>query len=1134
MFNRQLLLALIFMSTFFCSFAQKVTLDFKEIELEKVFSIINKQTGYTFSYSTQVINPNQKISINVTNETLKNTLQQVLKNKNIAFEITNNKKVLLTKTTANQELKVTGTVSDENGEPLPGASVIEIGTTNGTSTDFDGNYYLTVSNNNAILEFSYVGFITKEIVVKNQQEINIKLQEDTNKLEEVVVIGYGKQSKAKVTGAVGKINAKELAKVSAVSLDQQLAGKMSGVVINQANGQPGASTNIVIRGVGTLTAGTNPLIVVDGYPLSEGSSLNSINTNDIENISVLKDAASAAIYGSRAANGVILVTTKKGNKNEDVKITLNAYGGFQQESSGVELIDAYQFAQFIKEARDWGYVSKDPTNRNESDPNSVRVTNRIRGRNIDGRELNLDFLQPYLNNEQGLINTNWKDIAFRNAPMYNYDIAATGGNKKTKYYTSLGYFNQEGIVIGTNLERYSATINLETEVSDKIDFGITLKPSFTIQNSKNQASRSSGALALIPLNLPYYSPYNEDGSLNISDQIENEQRVIEGTRINGTPVENLLATSLNVKDNKKRYRTFGNLFLNAELVNNLKYKLLVGGDYDAYIKDFYYPQSIGSYRKPAPRKDASGNETKLYRYNFLVENTLNYSLKKDNHSFNALAGYTFQKEFINSSYIKGTGYADDNIENIAGASSFTASHSSSIWTLESYLARIQYDYQSKYLMSVAIRADGSSRFGKNNRWGYFPSLSAGWVFTKENFFPENDIISYGKLSASWGKTGNNQIGNYSSQALVTTSNYVFGDALAPGFITTTSPNPNLGWEIASSLNIGIDIRMLNKLNISAAYYKTNTTDLLLNLPVPQQTGYNKVIANIGEMENKGFEFEVAGNDFKIGNVVTSFKANLTTYKNTVLALGADQKQIATGRDQNFITKVGHSIAEIYGYDIIGIYKTQQEIDNSTHLSGTLTGDYIVRDVNNDGKINADDKISKGSYIPDFTYGFGANVAYKGFNLSFDFTGIAGRTLMDGDMASLTEAGEGFSVPSRYYFENRYHPVNNPNGFLGQPNFGNFSNARKQVRSSVVVEKNNGDYFRLRNIRLAYDFPKTIVEKIKLSALQLYLSGNNVFTTTKYRGWNPDGTSTNILISGYNTGGNYPISKTYLLGVRIEL
>ncbi|MGY0406975.1 MAG: SusC/RagA family TonB-linked outer membrane protein [Polaribacter sp.] len=1112
-----------------------------EISVDKVFNIISKQTQYSFLYPEELFKNSPKVKLKEGEIELKELLKYIFSSGKVNFRFSDGNVIIIeesnlkpTKELKKQDIKISGTVTDKNGQPLPSASVIAKGIRIGTTTDFDGNFTLTIPDNAKTLVVSFIGFKTKEIPINGKTNFTIVLKEDTNKLEEVVVIGYGKQSKAKVTGSIGKINAKELAKVNAVSLDQQLAGKMSGVIVNQSSGQPGAASNIIIRGVGTLTAGTNPLIVVNGYPLSEGSSLNSINPNDIENISVLKDAASAAIYGSRAANGVILVTTKKGNKNGAIKIAINSYGGFQKESSGVKLVDAYQFAQFIKEARNWGYMSKDPNNRSATDPNSVRVTKKINGKNIDGRELSLDFLQPYLDNKPGLINTNWKDIAFRDAPIYNYDVSITGGSKKTNYYASLGYFDQEGIVIGTGLKRYSASVNLKTSINDKIDFGINLTPSFTVQNSKDQTSRSSGALALMPLNLPYYSPYKADGSLNISDQITNEQRLIEGVRINGTPVENLLATSLKVKDENKKFRTFGNMYLNAKIFNNLSYKLSLGGDYDSYTRNFYYPSSIGSYRTPAPRKDADGSQTKTTRYNFLIENTLNYHLKLDNHTFNLLAGYTFQRENISSTYVKGTGYADNNIQSIAGASAYIAKYESSIWALESYLARVQYDYRAKYLFSAAIRSDGSSRFGENNRWGYFPSVSGGWVFTKEDFFPSNNFINYGKISASWGKTGNNQIGNYSSRALVTPSNYVFGNDLASGYTTTTSSNPNLGWEIASSMNIGISVGLFHKINVETSYYKTNTSNLLLQLPIPQQTGYNTVIANVGEMENKGFEFEITGNKFAIGNVNIGFRANLTTYKNTVLSLGAGKETpIATGRDESFITKIGHPVAEIYGYDITGIYKTQSEISNSPHLSGTLTGDYMVRDVNGDGKINTDDKVSKGTYLPDFTYGFGANVTYKGFNFSFDFTGIAGRTLMDGSLAYLTEAGEGFGVPTTYYFEHRYHPVNNPNGFLGQPNFGNFSNSRKQVRTSVVTQPNNGDYLRLRNIRLAYNLPNNLLKKIKLSALQLYISGNNVFTATKFRGWNPDGTSSNILTSGYTKGTNYPIAKTFTIGTRIE-
>ncbi|MEJ4087077.1 TonB-dependent receptor [Galbibacter orientalis] len=1120
----------------------KVSVNLQNVNLDRVLTAIESQTDYRFIYKDDEIDYKKSVSIKVEKSPIKEVLQDLFRNTSIDYQVVGTQIILkpnkhiktevLTQKTTIVQVSVNGSVLDDNGQPLPGASILEKGTTNGATTDFDGNFSLTLTNSDAVLVVSYIGFVAKEVAVNGNENITVTLEEDFAKLDEVVVIGYGQQSKAKVIGSVGKIEEEELSKVASSSVGQQLAGKMSGVVVNQSNGQPGAASQIVIRGTGTLTAGTNPLIVVDGFPLSEGSSLNSINPDDIATVNVLKDAASASIYGSRAANGVILVTTKQGSKNEKTTITLDTYVGMQEQSSGVELVDAYQFAQFITEARNWGYVSKDPANRSATDPNSVRVTKTINGQGIDGRELYLDFLQPYLDGKSGLTNTDWMDVAFRAAAMYNYNLSVSGGNEKTKFYTSLGYFNQEGIVIGSDLKRYSANINLNSKLTDKINIGVSVKPSFTDQNALDQGSRSSGAIALVPLNFSYYSPYTDNGDINISEQIINEQREIEGVRINGTPVENLLATSTMVKDNRQQFRVFGNVFADFEIVKNLKYKISLGGDYENYTRNFYYPSSVGSYRTPAPRSDAEATQDKQTRYNYLIENTLNYDFSLAKHNFDLLAGYTFQKENIDFSSTVGTGFADDNIKNIAGASSHTTNYNLAIWALESYFTRLQYDYDAKYLFSAAIRKDGSSRFGSNNRWGYFPSVSGGWVFTRESFMPLEDIVTFGKISASWGQTGNNQIGNYGSYALVTDSNYVNGNSLAAGYITTSAPNPNLGWEVASAMNIGLDLSFFHKLNFSMAYYKTNTKDLLLNVPVPQQTGYENVLANIGEMENKGLEFELSGRNFMLGNVGLGFNANLTSYQNKVLALGPGQEEIATGRDQLFVTKVGGSIAEIYGYEVDGVFKTQQEIDNTPHLSGTLTGDFKVKDINGDGKINDEDKVSKGTYTPDFTYGFGGSVAYKGFNFSFNFNGVSGRTLMDGDMASLTEAGEGFSVPTTYYFENRYHPVNNPDGFLGQPNFGNFSNSRKILRSSVVVEENNGDYIRLRDIRIAYDFSKSILERLRLSKLQLYVSGNNVFTKTDYRGWNPDGTSSNILTSGYNDGSNYPLAKTYLVGLRI--
>lgn len=1116
-----------------------IDISVKNASLEEIIETIEGQTPFNFVYGRTVSHLNNRYDLSYQNVSLRSVLELLAKDAGLAFRRIDENISIDKRNKSNtpiiQEtfLEIKGVVLDENGQPLPGASVVESGTANGTATDFDGNFTLEVDPE-SILEISYIGYATKFITVGDQTLLTIQLELASSSLQEVVLIGYGQQARAKVVGSVAEIKSEDLENVTAATVDQQLAGKLSGVIINQSNAQPGQDSQIIIRGTGTLTAGTNPLIVVDGFPLTEGSTLGSINPNDIAEVNILKDAASAAIYGSRAANGVILITTKAGGYNQKTRITFETYGGVQQQSSGVDLVDGYDFAQFLTEARNWGYVSKDPINRSINDPNSVRVTNLINGQQIDGRELFLPELVPYLNREPGLINTDWIDQGFKSAPISNYALSISGGNDKTSYYTSLGYFDQEGVVIGTDFKRYSAAINLESKINDKVKFGINLKPSYSIENSVNQGDRSNGVLGLIPLNFPFYSPYNADGSINISEQLVNEQHEIEGVRINGTPVENLLATSSMVTDTKQRFRTFGNLFLNAEVLSGLTYRLSLGGDYDSYVRDYYYPIGVGSYRTPAPRADADAEQRKQNKINYLIENTLTYDRDWGRHHMNLLVGHTFQKEKTDYTRVIGTGFADDNIQNIAGASSFTASANVGIWTLESYLARLQYDFDAKYLFSAAIRRDGSSRFGSNNRWGNFPSISGGWVFTKEGFFPKDAFISFGKLSASWGQTGNNQIGTYGSKALVTDSNYVFNGGIAPGYITTSAPNPDLGWEVASSLNVGLDLGFFdNRLNLNMAYYKTNTKDLLLDVPVPQQTGYDNVLANIGEMENKGWEFQVFGNGFTLGELGLGFNANFTSYENKVLALGPGQDRIATGRDQLFVTQIGHPIAEIYGYQVDGVFKTQEEIDAYPHLDGTLTGDLRAVDVNGDGEINDDDKISKGTYAPDFTYGFGANFDYKGFTLSFNFVGVEGRTLLDGDLSSLTEAGEGFALPTQYYFDNRYHPENNPDGFLGQPNFGNFSNSRKILRSSVTVDEGNGDYFRFRDVRLGYNVQKNILDKLRLSGLQIYISGNNLFTSTQWRGWNPDGTSGNILESGYNTGGNYPIAKTYTVGLKIS-
>lgn len=1112
------------------AYSQQITIIQDHVSIESVLKSIEKQTDYTFFYRTELFNNLKKKNVNLRQVSLQQALDQLLENQPVAYRIID-RIVVITPvkpiTTVNKTIAVSGTVKDHKGNPIPGVTIKIKDTKTGVITDGNGNFKITADEQSILIAVA-VGYKKLEVPVDGRVNLSLVLEEDISQLSQVVVIGYGKQSREKITDAITTVKGKELNQYAGSNFAQQLAGKAPGVVINDASAQPGTDPQIVIRGIGTLTAGRSPLIVVDGFPLSEGSSFNSINPQDIETLDILKDPASAAIYGSRAANGVILVTTKKGN-GDQVKVALDVYSGFQQRNDKLKYVDAYQAAVYFTEARDWGYVSKDPLNRSVTDDRATRIS---KGAGL--RELRLNYLQPYLDGQPGLTNTNWLDEIFRNAPMSSYNLSVSGASGKTNYYISSNYFNQDGIVINNGLQRYSGSFKLESKLSDKFTYGVSLNPSFNKSKYfNNNANSSNDIISDVTISYPFFPVYNSDGSLAISQQIKGN------TPEDGALAESPVAIARKVKNNLNDTRIFGNTYLTYEPFAGLKFKALLGADIRTNFYDFYRPSDVGGYRAAAPQP-ASAIETNGHIYNYISENTVNYTKHFGQHEFDVLAGYTFQSENGANTIITGSGIPDDNITNIGGASAFNASTVRYQWTQISYLARLQYAYADKYLFSATIRRDGSSRFGDNNKWGNFPSVTAGYILSKESFFPQNKVLTFAKIRASYGLAGNNQIGSYSSKALIGSGslngnndynfNYAFGGALSPGFAAATTANNNLTWETKSSADFGLDLAFFQKFNLVVDYYKSTTRNLLLNVAIPEQSGFTNSIQNIGKVSNQGFEFELSGNNLNVGSFKIGFNANLATNVNKVLALAPGQTQIIQGTSSNFITKVGGPVAAMYGYNITGIYKTQDEINNSPHLPGTLTGDYKVADTNHDGVIDSRDQISYGTYNPKFTYGFGANISFKQFELNLAFNGVYGRKIYDYGLAIFDDSGEGFSVPSLYYFQNRYHPVDNPNGTFAQPNLGNLSSARRLTRAGSIFYY-SGDYLRLRSAQLAYNLPEKLTSKVRISHVRVYCSANNLFTWTSFRGYNPDATSGNALTDGLSNS-NYPVARSFIFGANI--
>lgn len=1106
--------------------SKKIAISFKQLTIKQIFKELEKKTDYIFNFGQEIVDDNRTFSYIFKEKTFQEIINDLSVNIGFVYEVKKTDvsiRLIRAATTPQsilQEKIITGKVTDLSGETLIGANVQILGTKNGTVTGTDGMYTIKVKEGESLL-FTYLGMIPKTIKVSTEKILNVQLEADDATKLETVVIGYGKQNKSKTTGALSSISTKELKQYNVASFEQALVGRLSGVQINQNSGQPGAGAQIVIRGVGTLTAGNKPLIVVDGFPLTEGSDLNSINPNDIATIDVLKDAASATIYGSRAGNGVVIITTKKG-KSGKINVSFDTYTGIQNVDHQMDLVNAKDAAQFFKEARDWGYVSRNPTLRKETDNNATR---RLNGAN--NRDLIPSYLIPYYEGNSTITETDWLNEIFRPAIMNEYNLAISGTTDQSNYYVSSSYLKQEGTTLGSDLERFTGLVRLNTTISKNINYGISVNPSYTKQNLiDNSGNWSLDPTAAALISYPFISPYNTDGSLAVSEQIR------LNTPEDGALQENILLYTERIKNQKSVFRIFGNMFLDINIIKGLHFKTLLGGDYRSEVTDYYNPSDIGGYRIPAP-KPAVSTEISGRSNNYITENTLTYDKSFGNHKINLLAGFTFQKEEQSNTTVNATGITIDNLANIASGSAFAVEARRAVWTQISYLSRFLYDYNGKYLASFSVRKDGSSRFGNNSKWGTFPAASLGWVISNENFFTSKNIWTFAKLRASWGVTGNNQIGQYSSKALVNSSDYVYGTALAPGFATTTSPNPDLSWETTKSFNYGLDLGFLrNKLNVNVNYYDSTTSDLLLEVPVPEQSGFSTSIQNIGKVQNTGFEFELSGNTLKIGAVNWDVGINFSTNRNEVLALGPNQNEIRTGLNGAYLTKIGGSIAQLSGYNIVGIFKTSAEIANSPKLAGTLTGDFIVEDINKDGIIDGNDRKEFGSYAPKFTYGFNTKFTFKNFDLALTIYGVEGRKKYDFDQGTVTEVGEGFGVPSQYYFDNRYHPVNNPDGFFGQPNYGNFSSARRNTRASSLFFQ-DADYLRLRNIQLGYNLPKSLLQKAKISTCRLYISGDNLVTFTNYRGYNLEANVSSVLTSGYQRG-NFPTAKTLFVGLNLNL
>lgn len=1080
----------------FCSYAgnahsqnAKVSIRMNNVKLDKILNEIENQTDYLFIYNNQV-DINKITSVKVKNEAVAQVLDRILSGTGINYELEGTHIILTTEAIkdlhAQQQAKtVTGTVTDVSGEPIIGANIRIKGTTTGTITDIDGNFSIKAEPQ-SVIEVSYIGYLTQETVINNQKSIRFLLKEDTKTLDEVVVIGYGVQKKADLTGSVANINTEKLNTQSNANIGQALQGKIAGVDIVSQGGAPGSGTRIMVRGIGTLN-NASPLYIVDGMYMN---SIDHINPNDIASIDVLKDASSAAIYGSRAANGVIIVTTKEGSNTEGKPIIdLSVNLGISTASKFLDMLDAKGWAEVTTIARQ--AIGKPA----------------------------LDMATDLANKPDN----DWQDIMFRPALMQNYNLSVKGGGKYSTYYTGLGYFNQDGIVKGTNYQRY----NIQSKNDYKrgiFSAGTNLIISFSHDKPLHQELRG-GMIGTILQSVPTLEKYDDT-----------REGGYGGTYGDVVNIPHPLAIiDDNIMDRyNENVKIFANLYAQIELFKGLKYKLNLTPDfsferYKNYLNKYDFGLATNSITQLTERQRR--------RRNILVENLLTFDRTFGEHKISALAGYTYQDSRFRHIQAYGEGLPQ-GLEEIDAATTNRSNEGNS-WrsVLTSILGRVFYSYQNKYLFTATIRRDGSSKFGKNNRYGYFPSFSLGWNVAEEKFTENVHWLDQLKLRGGYGVLGNQEIDNYQYSSTITTGiNYPDGNGgLLQGAFPKNFANPDIKWEETAMTNVGIDFMAFNnRLSLTADYYVKNTKDILLTVPIPISSGgANDPIRNAGKIRNNGFEFNLGWMDQP--NPDISYGINLigSFNKNKVIAMGSESGSIKGGStNQNITTsetKAGYPIGGYWLISTAGYFNSQEEVDAYAKDGKKIQpaaepGDIKFVDANNDGVINDDDRVFQGSPFPDFTFALNGNMRYKNFDLSIGLQGVLGNKIYNATRQTLEDVtkGSNFLASCLDYWTPENKNASHPRLTWDDPN--------RNTRAESDRYLENGSYLRLRSVQLGYTFPQTWF-KGAIQHARVYINAENLFTITSYSGYSPDVNADNANYRGFDNF-IYPTNRTFMLGLNV--
>ncbi|MBN1143775.1 MAG: TonB-dependent receptor [Bacteroidales bacterium] len=1084
----------------------KFSLDLNGKTVREVFQILEQQSQFRFFYNDDFNYIDNVVSMNIENQNVEQILEKLFETSDITYKVFNDNLVVLTPKTNLQQVAIKGTITDASTqEPLPGANVQVKGTTRGAVADVDGNFSIDAKAGD-VLVVSFIGYMPEEITVTNQTVLNVALAPDVQSLEEVVVVGYGTQKRIEVTGAVTSVTSEKLTAIPTGTLDQALQGRAAGVtVIN--NGAPGTAPTMRVRGINTVN-NNDPLYVVDGVI---ASSIAGINPNDIESMQILKDASTTAIYGSQGSNGVIMITTKKGSSAAKSVISFDAYYGTQWSNARYDVMNNDQYEQYAVEAWGGAAVFNNPVY-------ADRLNGILPGRPEGGE-------------------TDWQDEIFQKGKMENYNLSASGGTENASFRVSAGYLNQEGIFINTGYERYNVRANSDFKIG-RLKIGENIGISFARQRPElNSGGRSliEHAIKSAPY-LPVYNPDNKGGFQGPNSGVdgqdaENPVRIMK--------LNHWVSNSTGI---------IGDLYAELEIINGLKFKSLVGYEVVRVLDDQFQPSYDddnidATHNAPNAiiRKNTSNYNSILFTNSLTYTKTL-----AEKHNFELLGVIENSEITTRTQNVSSENSITDEVRQLSQLNLSAGSNLSEYGRI-GYLGRLNYNFNQKYLLAASIRKDASSRFGANNRWGTFPSVALGWNINKEAFMSNIAAISNLKLRGSWGKAGNDKIGNYAYSATLTSDMYyVINDLAVQGTTPRGAANPDLKWEETTMTNVGIDLGLFqNRFTLAAEYFINKSDDLLMPAPLANSLGdfTGSISENAGSVESKGFEFVFGYNDFE-GDFQWSANLNLGTAKNEILSLGKATVIEGGGFEGDNLTRceVGEPAFFFYGYTFDGIFQTDQEaldyLDGSqATVGGAAAGDFRIVDTDGDGSISSSDRGNIGNPFPKMTLGLDVNASYKGFDLNLFIAGAYGQDIYNTNIWDLEGMDRLFNAGTAVL--DRWTPTNPSNTI---PRAG--IHANNTDPSTRFVQ--DGSYTRLKNLTLGYTVPSSIL-KNKITKVRIYVSGQNLITLTKYEGLDPEIGAYSVNGAGANSiggrgaavnfsngidYGNYPTPKSITTGIQL--